>query len=65
MFFLHKNIVNLYIIYKLDTYFRDLKTDFTLNNRFWPAEELSKIANPGRCGYSDYVIGFHAWSQIS
>ena len=26
--FFHKNVVNLYIIYKLDTYFRDLNTDF-------------------------------------
>ena len=30
--FLHKNIVNFYISYKLDTWSKDLNTDFTLGN---------------------------------
>ena len=32
--FIHGNVINLYISYKLDTSSRDLNTDFTLGNFF-------------------------------
>ena len=42
MSFLHKNAVNLYISYRLDTWSRDLNTDFELDNCFFGAVKLTK-----------------------
>ena len=65
MSFLHKNVVNLYIGYKLGTRSRDLSTDFTLHNSLFGAVKLTKNSNPDKSGYSDYGTGFDARSQIS
>ena len=56
--FLHKNVVNFYISYKVDTWPRDLNTDFTLGNSLFGAVKLAKNANPDKYEYSGYGIGF-------
>ena len=43
--------MNLFIVYKLDTRSRNLKTKFTLGD-------------PDKYGYSDYGIGFDARSDF-
>ena len=42
--FLHKNVANLYISYKLDTWSKDLNTNFTLVNSLFGAVKLTKNA---------------------
>ena len=46
--FLHKNIVNLYLSHKLDTWSKDLNTDFTLGNCLFGAVKLTKNADPDK-----------------
>ena len=46
--FLHKNVVNLYISYKLDTWSKDLNTDFSLDNCLFGAAKLANKANPDK-----------------
>ena len=40
--FLHKNVVNLYIAYKLNTWSGDLNTDLTLGDCLFGAAKLTK-----------------------
>ena len=40
--FLHKNIVNFYIIYKVDAWSKDLNTDFTLRNCLFGEVKIAK-----------------------
>ena len=61
--FLHKNVVTLYISYKLDTWSRDLKTDFTLGICLFGAVKLTKNVDPEKYRYSGY--GFDARSKFS
>ena len=42
----HRNLVNLFIVYELDTWSRDLSKKLTLNNCFSEAVKLTKNANP-------------------
>ena len=46
--FLHKNIVDLYITYKLDTWSKDLNTDFKLGNYLFRAVKLTKNVDPNK-----------------
>ena len=46
--FPHKNIVHLYISYKLDTWSRDLNIDFTLGNCLFGALKVTKNADPDK-----------------
>ena len=62
--FLHKNIVNLYITYKLDTWPRDLNTDFTLGKYLIGAIKLTKKADPDKYKCSGYDIGFDSRSRF-
>ena len=59
----HKNVVNLYISYRLDL--RGLNTDFTLGNCLLGAVKLTKNADPNKYRYSGYGIRFDARSQYS
>ena len=52
-----RNVVNLIIVYELDTWLRDLKADFTLKDYLLGAAELTKNANPDEILYSGYGIG--------
>ena len=63
--FLHKNIVNLYILYKLDTCSKDLNPDFTLGNCLFGAVKLTKNAVADKYRYSGYGIGLDSRSQFS
>ena len=63
--FLYKNIVNLYITYKLNTWSKDLITDFTLGNCLLAVVKLTKNADPDKYKYSSYNIRFDSCSQFS
>ena len=63
--FLHKNVVNLYISYKLDTWLKDLNTYFTLGNCLFGAIKLMKNDDPDKYEYSGYGIEFDLNSQFS
>ena len=58
--FSQSNVVSLFIFYKLDTWPRNLNTDFTHGNCLFGAAWLTKNANPDKYGYSGYGIGFDA-----
>ena len=58
MSFLQKNVVNLYIIYKLDIWSRDLNTDFTLGSYLFGAVKLTYNADArSQFLWSDYSWG--------
>ena len=63
--FLHKNIVNSYITYELDTWSKDLNTEFILGNCLFGAVKLTKIANPDKYKYSGSGMGFDWRSKFS
>ena len=65
IFCIHGNVVHLYIVYELDTWSRDLKTDFTLSSCLFGAVKLTKKVDPDKYGYSSYGTGFHARSQFA
>ena len=54
IYFIHDNAVNLYITSELDTWARDLSTDFTLDNCLVGAMKLTKSLNPDKYEYSGY-----------
>ena len=60
-----KNVVNLFIAYELDTWSRDLNTDFTLKDFLFRAVKLTKNADPDKYKYSCYRIGFDSHSEFS
>ena len=62
--FLHENIVNLYITYKLVSWSRNLNRVFTLGNCLLGAVKLTKNTDPDNYGYSGYGNGFDASSQF-
>ena len=57
--------IDLYISYALDTWSRDLDTDFTLGSCLFGAVKLTKNIDTDIYGYSGYGIGFDARSQFS
>ena len=59
------DVVNLYICYTLDWCSRDLDTDFALGNCLFRSVKLTKNADPDKCKYSSYGIGFDSRSQFS
>ena len=58
----HKNIVNLYITYKLDIWPKNLNIDFTTGNCLFGAVKLTKNADSDKYKYTGYGIGFHSRS---
>ena len=63
--FLHKNVVNLYTSYELDTWSRNLNTEFTLGNCLFGAVKLTKNSDLYKYGYSGYGTGLDSRSQLS
>ena len=63
--FLHKNLVNLYITYKLDAWSKDLNTDFTLGNCLFGSVKLTENDDLVKYKYSSYDIGFDSRLQFS
>ena len=60
----HRNVVNLCIVNELDTWSRDLNTDFTLGDYLFGVVKLTKNADPDKYGYIGYGIGFEVHSQF-
>ena len=52
------NIVNLLIGYKLDSWPRDLDTDYTLGGCLFEGVKFSKNADPDEYSYSSFGLGF-------
>ena len=63
--FTHQNVVNLFIVYELDTWLRDLNTDFTLKDYLFGSVKLTKNADPDKHKYSCYGIAFDPRSEVS
>ena len=63
--FLYKNIVNLYISYKLASWSKNLYTDFTRCNCLFEAVKVTKNVDPDKYKYSGYCIEFDSCSQFS
>ena len=62
--FTPNNVVNLFIIYELDTWSRDLNTNFILKDCLLRAVKLNKNDDPNKCKYSGYDIGFDSLSEF-
>ena len=62
--FTPNNVVNLFIVYELDRWSRDLNTDFT-HDWVFGAVKLTKNADPDNYKYSGYSIGFDSRSEFS
>ena len=63
--FTPKNAVNLFIVYKLDRWSRDLKSEFTPKHCLFEAAKLIKNADPDKYKYSGYGIGFDLHLEFS
>ena len=63
--FLHGNLVNLYISYKLDTWWKYLNIYFTLGNCLFEVVKLIRNVDSDKYGYGGYGIGFDAHVQFS
>ena len=59
------NVVNLFIVYELDTGSRDLNTDFALKDCLFGSVKLTKNADPDKYKYSSCGTGFDSRSEFS
>ena len=60
-----KKVINLYISYTLSPWLRNVNADFTLNNCLFGSVKLSKNADPDKCKYRGYSIGFDCRPEFS
>ena len=60
-----KKVINLYISYILNPYFRNLSADFTLKNCLCKTVKLTKKADPDKYKYSSNDIRFVSRSEFS
>ena len=58
-------MVNLFIVYELDRWARDLYTDFALKDCLFGSLRLTKNAAPDKYKYSSYGIEFDSRSEFS
>lgn len=56
VYFIQRNVVNLFFIYDLNTQSRDLNMVFKLRNCLFGAIKLPENPDPDKYGYSDYGI---------
>ena len=63
--FTTENVVNFFIVYGLDSWPRDLNTDFTLGSSLFGGIKLTKKADPDKHSYSGFGIGFDTREQYS
>ena len=63
--YIPKKTINLYISYILNSWLRNLNTDFTLNNCFFGSVKLTKNADLDKYKSSDCSIGFDSCSECS
>ena len=59
------NVVNLFIIYELDIWSRDLNAKFTLKDCLFGNVKITKNADPDKYSYSGYGNGFDSCSHFS
>ena len=57
-------MINIYISYTLNPWFRNLNTDFALNNCLFGSAKLTKNADPDKYKYSGYGLGFDSRSEF-
>ena len=62
--FTPKNVVTFLIVYELDTWSRDLATDFTLKNYLFGYSKLIKNSDTDKYNYNGYRIGFDCRSKF-
>ena len=55
--FTPKNVVNLYIVYELNTWSQNLNAEFTPKDCLFGVVKLTKNSNPNKYSYLRYVIG--------
>ena len=63
--FTQKNVVNVFIVYELDSWPRDLGTDFTLGGYLFRGIKLTKNADPDKYSCSGYGIGLDTRIEYS
>ena len=59
------NVINVFTVYELDTWSPDLNSDFTLKDCIYGGFKLARNADPDKCKYTDYGIGFDSRSEFS
>ena len=59
MTFTHRNAVNLYFVYELNTWSKDLNMDFTLGDCQFGALKLTQNVNPNKFNDLMHVHNFH------
>ena len=62
--FTHRNLLNLFIVYELDTWARHLTTQFTPGECLFGAVKTAKNSHPNKYGYIDPGIRFDERSQL-
>ena len=63
--FVPNNVVNLYIVYELNTWSQDLNAEFMLKDCLFGTVKITKNANPNKYSYSGYGIGVDSLSLFS
>ena len=58
-------MIDLHIVYELNTWSQDLNDEFILKNCLFGAVKLTKNANPSKCSCSGHRIGFDCRSLFS
>ena len=54
-----------FIVYKLDTWWQDLNSDFSLKHCLFGGAKLAKNAEPDKYVYSGHRIGFDSCLEVS
>ena len=62
--FTPNTVVNLFIVYELERWLRNLNSDFTLKDCLFEAVKLTINADPDKYKYSGYSIGFDSRSDF-
>ena len=62
--FLYKDIVNLYISYKSDTWSKDLNTNFTLGNCLFGAVKLANLQHRVWFMFTIVVVRWKWWKNV-
>ena len=61
---INANVINIYIVYKLDTIASSRDTTFTIQNALFGAMQISKNANNSKNNYRGYGISFDERSEF-
>ena len=63
--FISNNAINLFIVFELERWSRDLNTDFFLKDCLFGAVKITKNADPDKYVYIVYGTGFKSCSEFS